>query len=143
MRKKITESVSECAYRGEERMERRLTKPVGGSGETLSDLTNCSGESFRVDDPGSTVPRDGVEGGPEVEEEHGGDSTGRKVASRDRRNVSSSKVTSNDVHRDCSTERSNEELFAIAGRVVESVSSPRYGSAEREDWKLTIPRRPK
>jgi hypothetical protein len=55
---------------------KRRTKPVRRGSEALSDLTDSSGEGLRVDDPRSSVPRNGVESGPEVEEEHGSLSTG-------------------------------------------------------------------
>jgi len=99
-------------------------------------LTNSSREGFRVDNPGSTVPGDGVESGPKVEEEHAGDSSGRKVSSRDGRDVGSSEVTSNDIHRDGTTDRSDEKN-STTSKVINDEEAPNEGENSLDDTEDT------
>lgn len=53
-----------------------VPEPVVCGGGGLTQGTRVLREHLRVDDPGGAVPRGGVEGGPEVEEEDGGDAAG-------------------------------------------------------------------
>jgi hypothetical protein len=86
------------------------TKPVRRGSEALSDLTDRSRERLRVDDPRSSVPGNGVESGPEVEEEHGGLSTGREGGGDVLGGVGDLDVGSNSEHGESTTDGTDEEL---------------------------------
>lgn len=119
----------------EGRKKRRRTEPVGRRGEALSDLADGSGEGLRVNDPGGSVPRDGVEGGPEVEEEHGRLSTGGEGGRDVVSGVGDLDVGADGEHGEGATDGTDEELQ----REKKSVSSRRKNRAEEG---RTMPRRP-
>lgn len=56
-----------------------VPEPVAGGGRRLAEGARVLGEHFRVDDPGRAVPAGRVEGGPQVEEEDGGDAATRQL----------------------------------------------------------------
>ena len=107
------EEVDAVAHGGEhlrgEASDEEVPEPVVGGCKGLSEGTDGLIEHLGVVDPGCAVPRRRVEGGPEIEEEHGGNAT----AGEGRRGVFSrlghGDVGSNVPHADGPTDSTNHE----------------------------------
>jgi hypothetical protein len=90
----------------------------------------------RDEDANTHVPRDGVEGGPQVEEEHGSLAAGRERRSRVVGRVLDVVVRRDRKHGDCTADSTDEEL--IEGSMSRQQSTRHSGGVPG----LTIPRRP-
>lgn len=109
-----------------------VPEPVVGGGEGLAEGAGVLVEHLRVDDPGGAVPRGGVEGGPEVEEEDGGDAARVEAVLGVVLRVGDLDVAADEVHAEAAADGAAHEQDAAA-HVVDEPEDPDEGEDRLDD----------
>lgn len=121
------EHVHSVSHGGEhllgEARDKEVEEPVACGGAGLGEGTEVGVKELGVDDPGSTVPGGGVDSGPEVEEEDGGNTTSVQGCDVVLCGLDNVDVGTDDPHADRTCDGTNEQKLA-ATELVDQEQQP-------------------